>query len=255
MLQPFLRHKKGFAMTRSTRRPLAIATAAAALGFTGAASAQQLPFPLGQIFGRPQTQQTYPNQGYPNAQYGNGAITFYEGENFSGRAVTVYGQETDLQRIGFNDRARSARANGTFVVCEDGDFRGRCERMAGSVPSFNAVGMSGRVSSARFEGGGSVYDGGYGGDQGYGRDNRGRGYGAVRRDGVQGRTAVFFARPNVQGADVAARGQASADQFCRASGYGPAIYYAQGERARRAVDVNGQIVDAPTLRDVLCRTR
>ena len=52
---------------------------------------------------------------------------------------------------------------------------------------------------------------------------------------------------------IAARGQGSADQFCRAAGYGVAIYYSQGERTRDAVDQDGRRVDAPVLRDVLCR--
>jgi hypothetical protein len=110
--------------------------------------------------------------------------------------------------------------------------------------------MSGRISSARDERGGG-YGGGYG-DGGYDDD---RGYGSPRRDGVQGRSVTFFSRPSVGGNDVAARGQASADQFCRASGYGAAVYHSQGERSRRAVDTDGRMIDAPILRDVLCRNR
>ena len=84
-------------------------------------------------------------------------------------------------------------------------------------------------------------------------DRPGGGYGSPRREGVEGRTAVFFPTPRVNASPVAARGQGSADQFCRAAGYGAAIYYSQGDRTRNAVDQDGRVVDAPVLRDVLCR--
>lgn len=235
------------------KRTLAtVLTAAAALSVAGSAAAQQFP-QLPWPFGQPQPQQQ-PYAGPYGDRSGPG-ITFYEGENFTGRAVTVFGVESDFTRLGFNDRARSAQANGSFVVCEDIEFRGRCERVTGSVRSLDRIGMGGRISSARDERGG--YGGGYDDDDRDDRDGYGRGggYGSPRRDGVQGRSVTFFSRPNVGGNDVAARGQNSADQFCRASGYGAAVYYSQGERSRRAADTDGRVVDAPILRDVLCRNR
>lgn len=230
----------------------AVLAAASALG-AAAASAQtfQLPWPFGPA------QQPYPGQQQP--YYGNRSgpsITFYEGENFSGRAVTVFGEEEDLNRLGFNDRARSAQTNGSFLVCEHVEFRGRCERLTGSVRDLDRYDLAGRISSARED----RYGGGYGQDRGYeDEDDRydrpGRGYGNPRRDGVEGRSVTFFSRPSAGGADLAARGQGSADQFCRASGLGGAVYWSQGERSRRAVDTDGRLVDAPILRDVLCRNR
>ncbi len=243
-------------MKRTLTAMLGGATAALAL----AASASAQPYPYGAPYGQPQ-------QPWGGDRSGP-SITLYEGENFTGRAVTVFGFEGDFTRIGFNDRARSARAQGRFVLCEDIQFRGRCEQISGSVRSLEYLGLNGRVSSARVDdgrgpgygdgpgyGGRPPYGGGYDRDDDGDRPGRGDGYGAPRRDGVQGRTVIFFARPMVSGNDVAARGQASADQFCRASGYGSAVYFAAGERSRRAVDQDGRIVDAPALRDVLCRTR
>src|SRR3712207_5206638 len=93
--------------------------AALTLGAAGAASAQ-LPWPFG------------PAQGQPYGQpYGQGAqtITFYVGPNYTGRQVTVFGEERNFSSIGFNDRARSARASGSWLICEDSEFRGRCERI------------------------------------------------------------------------------------------------------------------------------
>lgn len=232
-------------------RTLAAAGAALVTLAAGAASAQQS-FPFG---GQPQP--------YGQA-YGSGpTVTFYEGENFTGRQVTIYGEERDFARIGFNDRARSARTSGSFLVCDDSEFRGRCERLTGSIRSLDRLGLNARISSVREDRTGGGYPGGYGEDRGddeddgYADNGAGRGgpYGNPRRDGVQGRTVIFFARPNIGGNDVAARGQGSADQFCRASGHGPAVYFNQGERSRRAVDQDGRLVDAPALRDVLCRTR
>lgn len=223
------------------KRTLPMVLGLTALGFAGAASAQQWPWP----FGQPQ-QQPY-QQPYGQPYGGRGAITFYEYPNFGGRSVTVYGEENNFVEIGFNDRARSARAEGSFLVCEDVDFRGRCERVSGAVRDLEYVGLSGRVSSARVEGGGYGYP-----NDDY-RPGGGYGYGSAGREGVEGRTAVFFPTPRVNNAPIAARGQGSADQFCRAAGYGAAIYFSQGERMRDAVDQDGRRVDAPVLRDVLCR--
>jgi hypothetical protein len=207
-------------------------------------------------------QSSYPSQPYGGpygaAPPGQGpSITFFEGENFTGRQVTVYGEERNFERLGFNDRARSARTNGSFLVCENSEFRGRCERLSGSVRSLDYLGLNARISSVRQHVGGGGYPDDYEGpyEEDYDDGRPGRGYGNPRRDGVQGRSVIFFARPNVSGNDVAARGQGSADQFCRASGYGPAVYFTEGERSRRAVDQDGRFVDAPALRDVLCRTR
>lgn len=239
-------------MEFSVKRTLvALLAGASTLAAAGAASAQQFqfPFPFG---GQPQQQQQQ-----PYGAQGGPSITFYEGENFNGRAVTVFGEENNFSDIGFNDRARSARANGSFLVCEDIEFRGRCERISGSIRDLNQLGFSGRISSARDERGGGSYgdrDDDYGDRDDDRRGGRGA-YGNPRRDGVQGRSVTFFARPNVGGNDVAGRGQTAADQFCRASGFGGAVYYSQGERSRRAVDQDGRIVDAPVLRDVLCRNR
>ena len=233
-------------------RKLAAAGAAALVTLTACAAAAQQSFPF-----------PYGGQQQPYGQtYGSApSITFYEGENFTGRQVTVYGEERNFERIGFNDRARSARTAGSFLLCDDSDFRGRCERLTGSIRSLDRLGLNARISSVREDRTGG-YPGGYDDDRDYGEDDRdddrpgrGGGYGNPRRDGVQGRTVVFFARPSIGGNDVAARGQGAADQFCRASGLGPAVYFNQGERSRRAVDQDGRLVDAPALRDVLCRTR
>lgn len=54
-------------------------------------------------------------------------ITFYEGEDFHGRAFTTRNPVTDLSRRGFNDRASSVIVeSGQWQVCDDAGYRGRC---------------------------------------------------------------------------------------------------------------------------------
>jgi hypothetical protein len=240
------------------RFALFVGAAVIAAGAAGAASAQGI---LDQIFG-----------GY-GQQRGGASITLWSEPGFRGESRTVYGSAEELGRLDFNDRARSVQASGPLLLCEDNFFRGRCERAGGSIPDLSRFGLDGRLSSLRIDGGGGYggypqggYPSGGYGDQGYpgqgyggqgypypGYGQPGRGYGNVRRDGVEGRTAVFFPRPSIEGRPLAARGQQSADQFCRAAGHNGSIYYSQGERERAAIDVDGRTVDAAVLRDVLCR--
>ena len=167
--------------------------AAITAGAAGAASAQGI---LDQIFGGFGQQRT------------SGSITLWSEPGFRGEALTVYGSDEELGRRNFNDRARSVQANGSLLLCEDNFFRGRCERISGSIPDLSRLGLDGRLSSVRVEG--RRYGGGT--DRaamtsGYGRAGTARrlrrrvcgGYGQVRRDGVEGRTAVLFPRPSIQG--------------------------------------------------------
>ena len=57
-------------------------------------------------------------------------ITFYEGEDFHGRAFTTRDPVTDLSRRGFNDRASSVIVeSGQWQVCDDAGYRGRCVQL------------------------------------------------------------------------------------------------------------------------------
>jgi uncharacterized protein YcfJ len=78
-------------------------------------------------------------------------VTFYEGEGFRGRAFTVDKQMWDLDRTGFNDRARSAVVDrGRWEVCEDSRFQGRCTVLRpGSYESLSGMGMDNKISSVR----------------------------------------------------------------------------------------------------------
>ena len=78
-------------------------------------------------------------------------VTFYQGDGFRGRAVTIDRPVPNLERLGFNDRASSAVVDrGRWEVCDDAGFRGRCVILRrGSYPDLGALGMNNNISSVR----------------------------------------------------------------------------------------------------------
>lgn len=179
---------------------------------------------------------------------GQPQITLYDAPGFQGRSVSFYADAPNLSDQGFNDRARSARIRGSWRLCEDKAFRSRCEPFADDVADFGEFNFSARVSSLQLVGGRP--------DQMGGPDWRPPGLNVqgVGRDGVQGRSVVFFRRPTLNGMDVAAAGEPSADAFCREAGFGEAVYFDESERARQATTLDGRLMRGErALRDVLCR--
>ncbi len=77
------------------------------------------------------------------------SVTFYQGENFAGREITVNQTVNNFDGTGFNDRARSAVVNdGQWEVCVDANFSGGCQVLGpGRYPDLG--GLAGRVSSVR----------------------------------------------------------------------------------------------------------
>jgi uncharacterized protein YcfJ len=78
-------------------------------------------------------------------------ITFYEGENFRGRAFTADKQVNNFERHRFNDRSSSVVVErGRWEVCEDANFGGRCAVLRrGSYDSLGASGLGNSISSVR----------------------------------------------------------------------------------------------------------
>ena len=78
-------------------------------------------------------------------------VTFYEGENFRGRAFTADRPIGNFDRFGFNDRASSAIVErGRWEVCDDSRFRGRCVVLRrGNYPTLDSLGLGNRISSVR----------------------------------------------------------------------------------------------------------
>jgi uncharacterized protein YcfJ len=78
-------------------------------------------------------------------------ISFYEGDNFSGRTFTTQKPVGNFERYGFNDRASSVVVvRDRWEICEDARFDGRCVVLRpGRYPSLAAMGLNNRISSVR----------------------------------------------------------------------------------------------------------
>jgi uncharacterized protein YcfJ len=78
-------------------------------------------------------------------------VTFYEHDNFRGRAYSAQAPVENFRSIGFNDRASSVIVTGEdWQVCEHAGFQGRCMILRpGSYPSLRAMDMNDQLSSAR----------------------------------------------------------------------------------------------------------
>jgi uncharacterized protein YcfJ len=78
-------------------------------------------------------------------------ITFYEGEDFRGRAFTTKRPVTNFTRYGFNDRASSVVVDsGDWVVCEDSQYKGRCVLLRrGAYDTLQRMGVNNRITSTR----------------------------------------------------------------------------------------------------------
>jgi len=153
---------------------------------------------------------------------GSADAVLYEYPGFQGRSVVIHIQSGNLANEGFNDRARSARLPGTWRLCEDASFRGHCDTMGGDIPDLSARGING-LSALQHIGDG--YD-----------DNPGYPGGGYDRNGVQGRSSVFFPGPAARyrnygnygspygGYPYGGYGSRNADSFCRQMGYAGALY-------------------------------
>jgi uncharacterized protein YcfJ len=85
------------------------------------------------------------------AAHASAQVTFYEGENFHGRAFTTGAPVRNFAQSGFNDRASSVVvASGRWEVCENARFEGRCVVLRpGNYDSLRRLGMDNRISSVR----------------------------------------------------------------------------------------------------------
>ena len=78
-------------------------------------------------------------------------ITFFEHDDYQGRAFSPRTPLSSFSNDGFNDLASSAIVTGgIWEVCEDDNFAGRCVVLRpGQYPSFSAMNMNDRISSVR----------------------------------------------------------------------------------------------------------
>jgi hypothetical protein len=87
--------------------------------------------------------------GFAASGAASAGITFYEGENFTGREMSVDRTVANFDDTRFNDRARSAIVDaGQWELCVDSDFRGTCQVLGpGRYPDLG--GLAHKVSSVR----------------------------------------------------------------------------------------------------------
>lgn len=78
-------------------------------------------------------------------------VTFYENDNFQGRAFTTEQPVGDFTRFGFNDRASSVLVEGDrWQACEDVRFGGRCVVLRpGAYASLGAMRLDNKITSVR----------------------------------------------------------------------------------------------------------
>ena len=78
-------------------------------------------------------------------------VTFYEHDDFRGRAFAAQGDVANFREFGFNDRASSVVVLGAaWEACDDAGFRGRCVVLRpGRYPDLGAMGLNDRISSVR----------------------------------------------------------------------------------------------------------
>ena len=78
-------------------------------------------------------------------------ITFYENDDYRGRAFSTSRPVTNFSRLGFNDRASSVIVQGgRWEVCEGANFTGPCMVLRpGNYPSLRVMGLNDRLSSTR----------------------------------------------------------------------------------------------------------
>ncbi len=78
-------------------------------------------------------------------------ITLYQRDGYGGRQYRATQSVSDLQNVGFNDRASSVVIHGgSWQLCTDAYFRGRCVTLqSGEFPSLAAMGLNDSVSSIR----------------------------------------------------------------------------------------------------------
>ena len=126
-----------------------------------------------------------------------GEITLFSGNDLTGREVTLRSENSNLQSLGFNDRAMSLMVrSGRWEACIDSEFRGEC-RVFEAGPQRNLERFSGQISSLREIGD----DRGQGRGQGHGR---GRG-----RNGGGEPSVMLFEAPEMGGRSISLRSDAN----------------------------------------------
>ena len=161
---------------------------------------------------------------------GGGQVILFSGPNFTGESRTLTTEVSDFRSINFNDRTGSIRIRpgSSWTFCSDANFVSRCETLSGDMNDLSRLGVMFNLSSARPTAGwGSGGGGGWGGG----------GWGGT--PSAQGRTANFYANPNVPAYQYGGGrpgAQRAADEFCRSQGFRGSPYFSvSGDRLEDVV--------------------
>jgi hypothetical protein len=181
-------------------------------------------------------------------------LTLWSEPNFRGRSVTISEDVANLERVRFNDQARSVQVHrGSWTLCEHSDYRGRCETFDRDVGDLQRFSLSRNISSVASEGRAPGRPGGPGGPGG--------GWGGRVDGGTQGAASIFYARPTISGQRVSSCvsssrncGQAAADQLCRDARYSRAVHFITERHGGQAWHMGDRraFPAREVLADVLC---
>lgn len=80
------------------------------------------------------------------------SLTLYEGADYRGASVTLYGDLADLGSTGFSTRARSAQVIGQWRLCAGGGFRNGCQTVQGNLRDLGVLGLPSIGSAQRLSG-------------------------------------------------------------------------------------------------------
>lgn len=187
------------------------------------------------------------------------SITLYSLPGFLGESVTITEATPDLARLGFANRAQSARVRGgTWIACREASFAGQCQTLEGDLPVLSLVGLNKRILSLRPQ----VATNPTGGTATTAGGATAAAPATALADldvgeGVEGQDTSFFVRPTLQGQQVSAgtNDRTAADAFCKLAGHTSSLH---AGRARVQVSniwsvTTGTRVRGFPLRDVLCR--
>lgn len=187
-----------------------------------------------------------------------GQVTLYELPAYFGRSVTITSATPDLATQNFARRAQSVKVQGEWQVCTDAQYAGNCTTISSSqtyiARSTIASLRPASDAAATTPGSGSATTApGSGAATGLPANLADMDVG----DGVEGQDVAFFARPTLDGTQVAGTStpQTGGDAYCRLAGFTSAAHVGRARtQTANIIDLGtGNRVRGYALRDLLCK--
>lgn len=179
-----------------------------------------------------------------------GQVTLYELPAYFGRSVTITSAAPDLATQSFAKRAQSAKVQGEWQVCSDVQYAGNCTTISTNQTYF----ARSTIASLRPASEAEASTPGSGAGTGSSPANLAN---MDVGEAVEGQDVAFFARPTLDGTQVATTSspQSGGDAYCRLAGFTSATYVGRARtQTANVIDlVTGNRVRAYALRDLLCK--